>query len=73
MVRSGSRAELMERENIFLVRITKWMDRHLTLALQKTEAVIFKGPRKREGIISPLETSKLFSQNVTDVWVSTYF
>lgn len=51
IVRAGSREGFVEKAIIALDRIAIWMEiNYLTLAGQKTEAVIFKGPRKREGI-----------------------
>lgn len=51
IVRSGSRAGLMERANTSLIRITEWIDRnHVMLALQKSKASIFKLLRNREGV-----------------------
>lgn len=51
IVRSGSKEVLMEKADHALHRIYNWMNmNHLEIAPQKTEAVIFKGPRNRNGI-----------------------
>lgn len=75
IVRSGSSRGLREKANQALVQIHEWMDRNnLTLAAQKTTAVIFKGPRDRTGVtfnvgnmvITPTKSVKYLGKYIDD-------
>lgn len=52
LVMADDKDELIYRANEALYDITRWMEvRDLKIAVHKTEAIILKGPRKREDII----------------------
>ena len=60
MVEADEKSELEQRTNESLLRIGRWMQRNgLQIAPHKTEAIIFRGPRRRHDVNIVIDSERI--------------